>query len=118
MAVSPSGYAAWKKRAPSRRRQENVGLLEQIRALYQESDQTYGSPRMHRQLQKRGVACSENRVARLMRLEGLCAKAPRRFVVTTQTDPHLPVAENVLDRQFTAPAPNTRWSGDITYVWT
>jgi len=86
--------------------------------LFEESDQTYGSPSLYRELHQAGVACSENRIARLMRQEGLNAKVSKRCVVMTQADARLPVAENVLDRQFQTPDPNVRWSGDITYVWT
>ena len=67
---------------------------------------------------KPGIACSQKRIARLMRLAQIRAVLPKRFVVTTQCDPRLPVAENLLDRMFGAEKPDTRWTADITYIWT
>jgi transposase InsO family protein len=118
MQVSESGYYAWCQRPKSPRQQANETLLEQIRSVYHHSDQSYGSPRVYQELKANGIACSQNRIARLMRQAGISAQAPKRFVVTTHTDPALAVAENVLARQFEAPTPNARWSADITYVWT
>jgi putative transposase len=118
MGVSQSGYSAWCKRPKSRREQENEGLLEQIRTAHKDSAQTYGSPRVYQELRDQGVVCGENRIARLMQKEGIRAQAPRRFVLTTQSDARLPVAQNLLSRQFEAPTPNARWSGDLTYIWT
>lgn len=118
LAVSESGYYAWCKRAKSRREQDNARLLEQVRSVYQDSDHTYGSPRIYQQLKEVGFACSQNRIARLMRQAGISAQAPKRFALSTQADASLLVAENILARQFEAPRPNTRWSGDLTYVWT
>ncbi len=118
MEVSVSGYYAWCKRPLSQRQQENACLLKKLRAAYNRSKQTYGSPRLYHELRDQGAACSENRIARLMHKEGLRAQTPKRFVFTTQSDARLPVAENVLSRQFEVPTPNARWSGDITYIWT
>ena len=89
-----------------------------IRTVYKESDETYGSPRIFAYLKKVGVACSQKRVARLMRLEGMRAVRPKRFVVTTDSDHDKPIAENLLDRVFEAETPDTRWTADITYIWT
>ncbi len=118
MAVSVSGYYAWSQRPPSRRQQENVRLLAQIRTAYQDSDQTYGSPRIYQDLQGRGIACSPNRIARLMHQAGITAQAPKRSVRTTHADPTLPVASNVLARQFEALTPDARWTADLTSIWT
>ncbi len=118
MQVSRSGYYAWCKRTPSRRAQDNQRLAEQIKAVHQESEQTYGSPRIYHELKAQGIPCSEKRIARLMRLSGMSAVRPRRFVLTTHSAHNLPVADNLLARQFGSQTPNTRWTADITYVWT
>ena len=118
MEVSASGYYAWRRRPESRQRRENRRLLLKIKALYHESDATYGSPRIARRLRQQGERCSENRVARLMHRAGLRAATPRRWRRTTDSDHRLPVAENVLARSFRAQRPNERWSSDITYIWT
>jgi transposase InsO family protein len=118
LGVSPSGYYAWRRRTPSARSRADAVLELHIRAIYAESQQTYGSPRVHAELQGRGFQCGRNRVARLMRLAHLRARSKRRARVptTTQVDARLPVAPNRLARDFTASAPNEKWVGDITYV--
>ena len=118
MQVCRSGYYAWRKHPPSAREQANAQLTERIKAVFQESDQTYGSPRIYEELQEQNVACSQKRIARLMRLAHLKATLPKRFVVTTDSNHALPVAENLLERQFGSETPNRRWSADISYVWT
>jgi putative transposase len=96
----------------------NQVLLEEIEVVYNDSDETYGSPRVTQALQKQGVACSENRVARLMRLRGLKAKQTRRFRTTTRRNKSAPVAPNLLQRSFEADRPNEKWLADITYIAT
>lgn len=118
LEVSTSGYYAWRRRPESRRARENRCLLVEIRAVFAESDETYGSPRVYRDLSARGQSCSENRVARLMRVHGIRAKQARRFRVTTDSEHEHPVAENLLERQFDVDVPNARWAADVTYVWT
>jgi transposase InsO family protein len=122
LEVSPRGYYAWRRRCAegheSRRERDNRKLLVEIETLHHESNQTYGSPRMYRQLKKQGHSCSENRVARLMRRNGIQATRPRPFKVTTDSCHRLPIAENTLDRQFTPEQANQVWASDITYVWT
>ena len=118
MQVCRSGYYAWRKRPPSAREQANAQLTEQIKAVFEESDQTYGSPRIYEELKEQNVACSQKRIARLMGLSHLKATLPKRFVVTTDSNHALPVAENLLERQFGSDTPDTRWSSDISYVWT
>jgi putative transposase len=76
----------------------------------------YGSPRMTAELNARGYDCSENTVAHLMKAHGIRAKMPRRFVRTTDSRHGLPVADNVLGRDFDQPGPNVAWSADITYI--
>lgn len=117
LGVSRSGYYAWRKRAPSQRAQANVRLIADIRDVHQASRGTYGSPRVHAALKRRGVVCGHNRVARLMRCEGLVGKSPRRkHPLTTQREPRNTVAPNVLARNFAAELPNRKWVADITYI--
>jgi transposase InsO family protein len=122
MQVSRSGYRAWRERPESRRGQQEQALLLHIRAAHQQSRGTYGSPRVHQELRQNGVACSVNRVARLMRKHRITARPLRRFQVTTDSDHAQPVAANLLAqggrRDFTAERPDRVWSGDITYLWT
>ncbi len=92
--------------------------MEQIRSIYRDSDSTYGSPRIWKELTEQGAACSRNRVARLMRKHAISAQTVKRFVVTTDSGHDLPVAQNLLGQEFAATEADTRWSGDITYIWT
>ena len=88
LGVGRSGYYAWRSRPRSVRRQANEVLLVQIHQEYRMSRETYGSPRIHAALQRKGVACGRNRIARLMRVHGLAArKAHKRFPHTTQRNP-------------------------------
>ncbi len=118
LAVSPAGYYAWRGGLESRRAAANHTLLATIRVLHQESRQTYGSPSIWRAIRKQGHRVGEHRVARLMRHDGLRAKTVKKWRATTQSNHHLPVAANTLQRQFTVSQPNRVWAGDITYVWT
>lgn len=118
LQVSVSGYYAWHNRAPSQRSREDALLSELIECIYRANRQVYGSPRIHAALHADGHLCGKKRVARLMRRCGISAKAPRHRSRTTDSRHTNPVAENVLDRDFTASAPNTRWVADITGVWT
>ena len=116
--VSSSGYYAWRERPPSAREMANQKLYGQIKVVFEASKKTYGSPRIHRRLNKKGVACSENRVARIMRLRGLKAKQSRRFKTTTRRNKKHPVAPNLLRRDFETDRPNQKWLADITYIAT
>lgn len=118
LKVSASGFYAWCQRGPSKRAQEDTTLRVAIRAVHVESRRTYGSPRIHVELQAADCSVGRKRVARLMREEGLVPLRKRRFRTTTQSKHDLPVAENLLARDFVASAPNERWVTDITYVWT
>ena len=118
LGVSRSGFYAWRKRPPSRCQRANEDLLGQITEIHHESHQNYGSPRICQALHQRGISCSRKRVARLMRLHGLRARTKRRFKTTTHSRHGLAVAPDLVQRKFTAPAPNRIWTSDITYVWT
>jgi len=116
LEVSRSGYYAWRGRPPSKREMANRRLFKKIAHVYNESGGTYGSPRIYRTLKRQGIACSENRVARLMRLRGLRAKQERTFKATTRRNKAHPVAPNRLKRDFEADRPNRKWLSDITYI--
>lgn len=117
--VSRSGYYDWLEREPSARQQANERLVQAIQLLRQGEEACYGSPRMTEELQARGHACSENRVARLMREHGLRAQTAPRFVPrTTDSDHDEPVAPNRLAERAAPDGPNQVWLQDITYVRT
>jgi putative transposase len=115
--IAESGYYAWLNQAPSTRKQENRELQQSICTIWKQYRGVYGAPRIHAELQERGISTGHNRVARLMREAGIQGKTTRRRRPhTTQSDPTHPVAANVLDRQFTATRPNEVWLTDITYI--
>ena len=116
--ISTSGYYAWRKREPSERQKQNQALLSQIRQFFVRSKQTYGSPRIWKDLQEARISGGKHRVARLMRRAGLRAVVAPRFRVTTDSKHPLPVAENLLGRNFGAGEANVNWAADITYLWT
>ena len=118
LEVSRSGYYAWRQRPPSQRQMANQVLVKEIRELHDQSRQTYGVLRIYFALRKSGRQCSRNRVALLMRQHGIRARQKRSYKVTTQSNHHLPVAENKLGQQFQVSQPNTVWSSDITYIAT
>ena len=118
LGASRSGYYAWMRRQPGARARANEELIVQIRACHQRSAQRYGSPRIHQDLQHQGIRCGKNRVARLMRLNGIVAKQLRRFRVTTRATKGATYAPDRLQRCFVAERPHQVWTSDITFVWT
>jgi putative transposase len=117
LEVSRAGYYAWRGRPLSARVRDNQALFDRIQAIHRATRQRYGSPRVFHELRARGVACGENRVARLMRVGGLKAKSARQFRVTTQSGHHHPIAANHLGRAFAvASSPTPVWMSDITYI--
>ena len=114
--LSPSGYYAWRKRPVSGREMANQELVEKIKVVHAESRETYGSPRVYQELKEQGETCSENRVARLMRLYHIRAKQTRCYKVTTKRNKAHPVAPNVLQRNFATDGTNEKWLADITYI--
>ena len=117
LEVSPAGYYAWRGRPRSAQEQRQDTLLVEMRAIHTQFKARYGSPRMHKELIARGHDCCVNTVARLMRDHGIVAKTARKFRVTTTDSNHdLPVADNLLDRQFNPSQANEVWLADITYI--
>lgn len=121
LAVSRSGFYSWLKRqaqSPGPREMANQKLITAIQTTFEQSRRTYGAPRIHASLVKLGFVCSKRRVAKLMRTAGIIARCKTRRKVTTDSKHEQPVAPNVLERQFTATAPDQKWLVDLTYVAT
>ena len=117
LRVSTSGFYAWLQRPPSARARADAALTAEIRAIHQESRQTYGAPRVRAELRARGQAVARKRVARLMRTAGLAGRGRRPFRRTTIADPAVQ-APDLVQRQFRPAAPDRLWLADITYVRT
>ena len=117
--VSRGGFYEWMSRPEAPRTRANRQLTVHIRTSFEQSDRTYGSRRVWRDLRAWGHACGWHRVARLMAQEGLKARAKRRRVpFDAGQRPENAIAANLLDRQFQAERPNQRWVADFTYIWT
>lgn len=116
LGLSPSGYYAWLKRAPSARSVKDQELLREIKRIHDFSRQTYGRPRVHAELIEEGHVVSPQRVGRLMRLGGLRGVSRRRKWRTTVRDEHARPAPDLVERDFTATGPDQLWMADITYI--
>ncbi len=116
LGVSTSGYYAWHGRAPSARADSDTALLERIREIHRTSRQTYGAPRIHAELIAQGHAVSRKRIARLMRNAGLAGISRRKGTRTTVRDARARAAADLVERNFTAEAPDQLWVADITYI--
>ncbi len=116
LGVSRSGYYAWRSRPPSAAEVRREELIEEITTIHAQVKGRYGSPRVHAELVARGHGCCVNLVAKLMRAAGIAAKTKRRFKQTTDSNHSMPVAENVLGREFDPEEPNASWVADITYI--
>jgi transposase InsO family protein len=117
LKVSRSGFYRWRVRKPSARQIRQEHLLERIRIAHRQNQELYGSPRIHRGLLIDGEMVSRNTVAKLMRQAKIRAKTRRKFVPRTTDSRHRqPVADNLLQRDFGAKAPDRKWVADITYV--
>jgi len=117
-SVSRTGYYSWRSRPESRRTIENKRLDAQIKAIYKKHKGRSGSPKITEELHDKGFAVSKNRVARRMKAAGLRSIVRRKFRVTTDSKHSHPIAENLLQRNFSASAPNKAWVSDITYIAT
>ena len=116
LEVSRSGYYAWRRREPSARAQSDATLTARIREVHEDSRKTYGSPRIHAELQEEGQRVGRKRVARLMRGARLEGASRRRFVKTTQRAEDARPAPDLVDRDFSVSGPDQLWVADITYV--
>lgn len=118
LRISRSGYYAWVKRPESSRKKRNAELLKKIRNIYKVSRETYGSPRVTHALKNEGIQCGKNRIAKLMKENNIAAKTRKKFKATTNSKHNYPVADNILNQDFTASKPNQIWVADITYIST
>jgi transposase InsO family protein len=119
LEVSPSGFYAWCERGPSARELRRGELLNEIKRVHAESRGIYGSPRVFKELEAKGIKGSENSIAKLMNRAEIRSKTVKKFVPQTTDSKHAhPVAENVLERKFEAAEPDRKWVGDITYIQT
>lgn len=119
LGVSRGGYYDWCHRPPSSTAVRREQIIEQIRVVHAESDQTYGSPRVHAELLERQSTLNVKTIAKYMKMAGIRSKIARPFKVSTTDSNHdLPVFENSLDRQFASTGPNQKWLCDITYIHT
>lgn len=118
LRVSPSGYYAWRSRRPSPRARENAELLDRIESIHEASDQVKGSPRIWSELRSAGYPCGVNRIARLMREQGLQGIPQRRQWRRKPSSARPAGVENLLERDFTAQSRDQRWVTDITYIRT
>lgn len=115
--ISAAGYYVWRKRLASMRTTNNTALLASIRQVHQDSGGRYGSPRIHAAMQAQVRGIRRGRIERLMHRHGIRAiMAPPRRVRTTDSRHGLPIAPNLIERHFTAAAPNRIWLADITSI--
>jgi putative transposase len=116
--ISRSGYYKWLKSEVPKRVIENMLLTKEITKIFNQSKQTYGSPRITQELNKQGFKASKTRVAKLMRKSGLRSKVKKKYKITTDSSHKYPVAENILNRKFVPDNINKAWVSDITYIRT
>jgi len=116
LGVMRSNYYAWRHSSPSHREEEDVALKQRVVAIFLEGRQLYGTRVIQSRLAQHGVFTSRRRIARLMKAANLKRKTKRKFKVTTDSKHKLPVAPNLLNRQFQVTQPNRYWTGDITYI--
>lgn len=116
LGVSRSGFYSWKARVPSQRSLRDQELRTLIRVSHSQSGEAYGSPRVHADLRDQGQRVSRKRVMRIMRGELMFSRHKRKFRVTTRSEHEYPVANNELDRDFSAESPDQKWVADITFI--
>jgi transposase InsO family protein len=116
LEVSENGYYNWRKRGACQRKQDDEQLAERIEDAFMDNREIYGSPRIHAELKEQGLSCSRKRIARLMRVKQIVASRKRRKAHTTESAHDDPIAPNLLERDFTADAPNKKWMTDMTYI--
>ena len=116
LAVSASGYYAWRKRPPSATARADAELISRITAIHQFSRGTYGAPRVHEELLAAGIQVGRKRVARLMKATGLSGVRRRRWVTTTVRDTHAHPAPDLVERNFSASGPHRLGVADLSYL--
>jgi len=118
MQVSRSGYYAWRKRGKSSRQRENERLIPFVRTAHKKSKETYGARRIAIEVKALGISCGRFKAGTLMKLAGVAAKQKKKFKATTDSKHNLPIAPNLLNRQFKVEEPDRVYVSDITYIWT
>jgi len=116
LGVKRSSYYAWKRRPINVRQKENMKLLEEIRTIHKNSKGLYGSPRIYAELQDLGISCGKNRVAKLMKVNGIYSKIKKRFRYKSKQSNDIGICSNIVDRNFNILEPNKVWVSDITYI--
>jgi putative transposase len=116
--VSRSGYYNWQKHSPKRHLTDNEKLIPLVRKIHHDSKRTYGTRRMADALKKHDIPCGRYRAGTLMKLANVSVRRRKKFRVTTDSKHNLPVAPNLLNRNFNVKSPNKAWASDITYIWT
>ncbi len=114
--VSNSGYYGWIRNPKSKRELENEEILKEIKHFHVLSGERYGSPKIYHDLRDAGIKCGLNRVERLMRINNIRAKMKKKFKVTTNSKHNYPVAQNILERNFSVNEMNKVWVSDITFI--
>jgi transposase InsO family protein len=118
LGVNRSGYYAYLRHGLSRRYEEDQRLMRKIRDIWRGSRGLYGAPRITAELRVQGDRHGKNRIARLMRENGIKARTEKRFKITTKSDHDLPIASDLVGRDFSARYPDEIWVSDISYIWT
>jgi putative transposase len=118
LKCSTSAYYSWRGGKTTRREEHRRRLITLVRITYHESERTYGSPRIYKAIKAAQIPCSRSHIVRIMKTEHIWAVHKSKFRVTTDSGHQLPVAENLLARDFTAMQPNEKWVSDITYIRT
>ena len=118
LSVSRTSYYSWLKSTPSSRRRETQSLAEKVKEIFLANKCNYGARRIRKEMQYLGFIISRRRVSKLMKSQDLYCKTKKKFRMTTDSNHALPIAPNLLARDFTAIAPDQKYVGDITYIWT
>lgn len=118
LRISRSGYYAWLSRPESERAKQNIDYKQRIKAIHSDSRAVYGAPRISAELRAHGYLCGVNRVAKLMRQEGLKGRPQKRVRRSLQEQPKFPFAKNLLNQKFNVSQPNQVWASDISYIQT
>jgi transposase InsO family protein len=115
LRVSRTGFYKWLKRGISKQASKRLWLTKEIKSIHKDSRGNYGSPRVQKALKKKGIHHNHKTVEKIMKENGIRAKRKKKFKVTTDSNHKLPVAENVLNRQFKTEEKDKAWVSDITY---
>ena len=117
MRVSRSGFYSWKKREKSPRQQERERLIPKVKEIHRQSKKSYGARRISEDLEAQGESCGRTKAGTLMKLAGVAAKQKKKFKATTDSKHNLPIAPNLLDRQFEVQEQDRVYFGEISYLW-